>query len=400
VIGVVVLGSTGSIGESTLDVLARHPDRFRVVGLGARRNTERLYEQVRRWRPDYVALADRDAAGGFAARMAAGQSNTRVLGGEEGLVELAQLPDAQIVMAAIVGAAGLRSTLAAAGAGKRLLLANKESLVMAGPLVIAAARAGGATLLPIDSEHNAIFQCLPRDTACGAPPAGVRRVLLTASGGPFIDWPTDALRGATPEQACAHPNWIMGRKISVDSATLMNKGLEIIEARLLFGLAAEQIEVVVHRQSIVHSLVEYVDGSVLAQLGAPDMRTPIAQALAWPDRMASGAPFLDLAKVGRLDFCAPDPARFPSLRLAQAAAREGGLAPAILSAANEIAVQAFLERHLNFTDIPAVTETVLEAMPGGNVRELDEVLAADEEARVRARAAVAAARPTERSALA
>jgi 1-deoxy-D-xylulose-5-phosphate reductoisomerase len=384
-IGVVVLGSTGSIGETTLDVLARHPDRFRVVGLGARRNSERLYEQVRRWRPDYVALGDRDAAGGFAARIAAMRSHTRVLGGEEGLVELAQLPDAPCVMAAIVGAAGLRSTLAAARAGKRLLLANKESLVMAGSLVMAAARAGGATLLPIDSEHNAIFQCLPRDTRCGSRSAGVRRVLLTASGGPFLDWPRTALRDATPEQACAHPNWVMGRKISVDSATLMNKGLEIIEACFLFELAADQIEVVVHRQSVVHSLVEYADGSVLAQLGAPDMRTPIAQALAWPERMASGAPFLELATVGRLDFCAPDPERFPSLRLAQAAAREGGVRPAILNAANEIAVQAFLDRQLNFTEIPAVTEAVLEAMPGGNVRELDQVLAVDTEARMRAR---------------
>ncbi|MGQ0836129.1 MAG: 1-deoxy-D-xylulose-5-phosphate reductoisomerase [Gammaproteobacteria bacterium] len=400
-IGVVVLGSTGSIGESTLDVLARHPDRFRVVGLGARRNTERLFEQVRRWRPDFVALADRDAAGGFAARLAATpQSRTRVLGGEEGLIELAQLAEVDCVMAAIVGAAGLRSTLAAARAGKRLLLANKESLVMAGPLVMAAAHTGGATLLPIDSEHNAIFQCLPRDAACGVSPSGVRRVLLTASGGPFLDWPTAALQDATPEQACAHPNWVMGRKISVDSATLMNKGLEVIEAGYLFGLDAERIEVVVHRQSVVHSLVEYVDGSVLAQLGAPDMRTPIAQAFAWPERMESGAPFLDLAKVGRLDFSAPDPARFPCLALAQAAARDGGLRPAILNAANEIAVQAFLERQLNFTGIPAVTETVLETMAGGNVSSLDDVLAADTEARARARGAIEDLRASQRSAIA
>jgi len=400
VIGVVVLGSTGSIGESTLDVLARHPERFRVVGLGARRNSERLYEQVRRWRPEYVALADRDAAGAFAARMAASPSQTRVLGGEEGIVELAQLREADCIMAAIVGSAGLRSTLAAARAGKRLLLANKESLVMAGPLLMDAVRTGGATLLPIDSEHNAIFQCLPRDAACGVPPAGVRRVLLTASGGPFLDWPAAALRDVTPEQACAHPNWAMGRKISVDSATLMNKGLEVIEACSLFGVTADQVEVVVHRQSVVHSLVEYVDGSVLAQLGAPDMRTPIAQALAWPGRMSSGAEFLDLVKVGRFDFGAPDPARFPSLALAQGAAHEGGLRPAILNAANEVAVQAFLDRQLNFTEIPAVTEFVLATMTGGPIRDLEAVLATDAEARVCARAAVERLQPSARSALA
>jgi 1-deoxy-D-xylulose-5-phosphate reductoisomerase len=323
-----------------------------------------------------------------------------VLGGEDALVELAQLPEADSVMAAIVGGAGLRSTLAAARAGKRLLLANKESLVMAGPLVMSAVRASKATLLPIDSEHNAIFQCLPHDAAAGVAPRGVRRVLLTASGGPFLDWPTAALRDVTPEQACAHPTWAMGRKISVDSATLMNKGLEVIEACSLFGLNAEQIEVIVHRQSLVHSLVEYVDGSVLAQLAAPDMRTPIAQALAWPDRMESGAPFLDLAQGVRLEFGAPDPERFPCLALAQAVAREGGLRPAILNAANEIAVQAFLERQLNFDDIPAVTATVLEKMPGGRIQSLDDVLATDAEARARARAVVTARKPHTRSALA
>jgi 1-deoxy-D-xylulose-5-phosphate reductoisomerase len=399
VIGVVVLGSTGSIGESTLDVLARHPDRFRVLGLGARRNTERLFEQVMRWKPDYVALADRDAAGGFAARMAAAHAHTRVLGGEEGLVELAQLREAECVMAAIVGAAGLRSTLAAARAGKRLLLANKESLVMAGPLVMAAVAASGATLLPIDSEHNAIFQCLPRD-GTGAGERGVRRVLLTASGGPFLDWPMPALRDVTPEQACAHPNWVMGRKISVDSATLMNKGLEVIEACHLFGVAPESVDVVVHRQSVVHSLVEYVDGSVLAQLGAPDMRTPIAHALAWPQRISSGAQFLDLVQVGRLDFCAPDPVRFPALKLAQVAARAGGASPAILNAANEIAVQAFLERRLNFTEIPAVTETVLTTMTGGPIHDLETVLAVDAEARIRAAETISGVRAGKQSAIA
>jgi 1-deoxy-D-xylulose-5-phosphate reductoisomerase len=381
-------------------VLARHPDRFRLVGLGARRNSERLYEQVRRWRPAYVAVADRDAAGAFAARVTASSLPSRVLGGEEGIVELAQLREADCVMAAIVGSAGLRSTLAAARAGKRLLLANKESLVMAGPLLMEAVRTGGATLLPIDSEHNAIFQCLPRDATCGVPSAGVRRVLLTASGGPFLDWPAAALHAVTPEQACAHPNWVMGRKISVDSATLMNKGLEVIEACALFGVSPDQVEVTVHRQSVVHSLVEYVDGSVLAQLGAPDMRTPIAQALAWPERIASGAEYLDLVKVGRLDFEAPDPQRFPSLALAQAAAREGGLRPAILNAANEIGVQAFLDGRLNFTEIPAVTEFVLATMTGGPMRDLEAVLATDTEARARARAAVERLHPAERSAMA
>lgn len=383
-IGVCVLGSTGTIGDNTLDVLARHPQRFRLVALGARRNAAKLAEQCLRWRPDYAALAEESAARELAARLAAAGSRTRVLGGEAALVELAVLPEVQYVMAGIVGSAGLRSTLAAARAGKRLLLANKESLVMAGPLLLAAARAGGAMVLPIDSEHNAIFQCLPPDARPGEPPPGVRRVLLTASGGPFVDWPREALARVTPEQACAHPNWVMGRKISVDSATLMNKGLELIEACFLFGLAPAQVEILVHRQSIVHSLVEYIDGSVLAQLGSPDMRTPIAQALGWPERLASGVQFLDLILAARLDFCAPDPERFRCLALAQAAARAGGLQPAILNAANEIAVEAFLDRQLNFLEIPAVIEAVITQMSGGPIHGLDDVLAADAEARRRA----------------
>jgi 1-deoxy-D-xylulose-5-phosphate reductoisomerase len=295
-------------------------------------------------------------------------------------------------MAAIVGAAGLRSTLAAARAGKRLLLANKESLVMAGPLLMEAVRAGGATLLPIDSEHNAIFQCMPHNLRVGEAPAGVRRVLLTASGGPFRDWAREAIATATPEQACAHPNWVMGRKISVDSATLMNKGLELIEACLLFGLPPQQVEVVVHPQSIVHSAVEYEDGSVLAQLGSPDMRTPIAHALAWPERIASGVNFLDLIRTARLDFRAPDPEKFRCLALAQAAARAGGLAPAILNAANEIAVQAFLDRQLNFLEIATVIEAVVARSGGGVVGSLDDVLAADAESRQRARERVLSSR--------
>ncbi|HEU4623908.1 MAG TPA: 1-deoxy-D-xylulose-5-phosphate reductoisomerase [Steroidobacteraceae bacterium] len=385
-IGVTVLGSTGSIGENTLDVLARHPDRFRVVALAANKSAAKLAQQVVQHRPDYAVLADDGALAELRERIARAGVGTRVLGGESALLEIATLPQVDYVMAAIVGAAGLRSTFAAAKAGKRLLIANKESLVMAGPLLIEAARASGATLLPVDSEHSAIFQCLPPNTRAGEAPKGVRRVVLTASGGPFLDWPLEKLATCTPEQACAHPNWVMGRKISVDSATLMNKGLELIEAALLFGLDPAQVDVVVHRQSIVHSLVEYVDGSVLAQLGSPDMRTPIAYALAWPDRVASGVEFLDLIRAGRLDFCAPDVDRFRCLALAQAAARAGGLSPAILNAANEVAVQAFLDRQLNFLDIARVSEAVLAKMTGGPVparpiRDLDDVLGADAEAR-------------------
>jgi 1-deoxy-D-xylulose-5-phosphate reductoisomerase len=411
VIGVTVLGSTGSIGENTLDVLARHPDRFRVVALAANKNAAKLAQQVIQWRPDYAVLADESALDELRERIARAGVSTRVLGGASGLSEIATLPEAQYVMAAIVGAAGLRSTFAAAKAGKRLLIANKESLVMAGPLLIEAARASGATLLPVDSEHSAIFQCLPQaglqclppDTRAGQALKGVRRVVLTASGGPFLDWPIEKLASCTPEQACAHPNWVMGRKISVDSATLMNKGLELIEAALLFGLDPAQVDVVVHRQSIVHSLVEYVDGSVLAQLGSPDMRTPIAYALAWPDRLASGVEFLDLIRAGRLEFCAPDVDRFRCLALAQAAARAGGLAPAILNAANEVAVQAFLDRQLNFLDIARVSDAVLAKMTGGPVparpiRDLDDVLTADAEARRIARERIPTLQTRERGA--
>ena len=383
-IGVAVLGATGSVGESTLDVLARHPERYRIVALAGRGNAARLAEQCLEFTPDYAALVDPQAAAELERRLAGRGLHTRVLAGEAALIELAGLAEVQYVMAAIVGAAGLRSTLAAVQAGKRVLLANKESLVMAGPLLMAAVREHHATLVPIDSEHNAIFQCLPPGTRAGEPPAGVRRILLTASGGPFLDVPQESLMAVTPEQACAHPTWVMGRKISVDSATLMNKGLEVIEACLLFGLAPDRIEVLVHRQSIVHSLVEYVDGSVLAQLGSPDMRTPIAHALAWPERVSSGVQFLDLVKIGALEFRAPDCERFPCLGLAQAAARAGGLAPAALNAANEVAVAAFLERRLNFRDIPTVIEAVMARSVSGDLGSLDDVLAADAEARSRA----------------
>ena len=384
-IGVAVLGSTGSIGESTLDVLARHPERFRLVALAANSNAAKLARQVLTLRPAYAALADEAAAAELTRLLADAAPQTRVLAGPGALEEIARSSEVDCVMAAIVGAAGLPSTLAAARAGKRLLLANKESLVMAGPLLLAAARGAGATLLPIDSEHNAIFQCLPPGATPGVAPPGLKRVLLTASGGPFRDTPREALEGVTPEAACAHPNWVMGRKISVDSATLMNKGLELIEACVLFGLKPEQIQILVHPQSIVHSLVEYVDGSVLAQLGAPDMRTPIAHALAWPERIDSGVESLDLLRAGRLDFRPPDVEKFRCLALAQAAACAGGLHPVLLNAANEVAVQAFLERRLNFPGIAAVIEAVVERGTGGAIGGLDEVLAADAEGRVRAR---------------
>jgi 1-deoxy-D-xylulose-5-phosphate reductoisomerase len=382
--GVAILGSTGSVGEHTLDVIARHPDRFRVVALGAHRNVEKLADQCRRFAVPNAALADVGSAAALEAALRERQAPTRVLAGEQGLVEIAGLPEVHSVMAAIVGAAGLPSTLAAARAGKRLLLANKESLVMAGPLLMRIVRDGNATLLPIDSEHNAVFQCLPPNTRCGEAPPGVRKILLTASGGPFIDTDRARLDRVTPQEACAHPNWVMGRKISVDSATLMNKGLEFIEACLLFGVSPQQVEVVIHRESIVHSLVEYVDGSVLAQLGAPDMRTPIAHALAWPERVTSGVQSLDLIKVGMLRFEAPDLRRFPALALAQEAARAGGSRPASLNAANEVAVSAFLEGGLNFARIPAVIESVMATTTAGEIRDLDDVLAADAEARARA----------------
>jgi 1-deoxy-D-xylulose-5-phosphate reductoisomerase len=380
-VGVCVLGSTGTIGDNTLDVLARHPERFRVVALGARRDHAKLFAQCQRFRPDYAALVEPEAARSLEQALRTAGLPTRVLVGEGALDTLAALPEAPYVMAGIVGAAGLSSSLAAARAGKRLMIANKEPLVMAGPILSEAARVGGATLLPIDSEHNAIFQCWPAGARTGEAPKGVRRILLTASGGPFVDWSAEQIAAATPEQACKHPKWVMGRKISVDSATLMNKGLEVIEARILFGLPLEQVEVVVHRQSLVHSIVEYVDGSMLAQLGSPDMRTPIAYALGWPERLDSGVQFLDLVRAGNLQFEAPDMARFPCLRLAREAAVAGGLAPTVLNAANEVAVAAFLEGRLNFAGIARVIEAVLATAPSGAASDLAVVLAADAKAR-------------------
>ena len=378
---IAILGATGSIGASALDVIARHPERFEVVALTARRQWKALFELVCRFKPRYAAMLDIRAAGELAAAIRGAGLATRVLAGPDGLCTIAALPEADTVIAAIVGATGLEPTLAAAKSGKRILLANKETLVLAGKLFIAALRDGGSSLLPIDSEHNAIFQCLPSDRVCGEAAPGVRRILLTASGGPFRSTPHNELSGVTPEQACAHPTWRMGRKISVDSATMMNKGLEVIEARWLFGLPPDAIDVVIHPQSIVHSLVEYVDGSVLAQLGNPDMRTPIAQALAWPDRIASGVAPLDLAALGALDFAAPEAARFPCLGLAYDALRADGTAPAMLNAANEVAVAAFLEHRIRFTQIAAVCEETMSRLASRPLTTLDEALDADREAR-------------------
>jgi 1-deoxy-D-xylulose-5-phosphate reductoisomerase len=386
--GLVVLGSTGSIGENTLDVAARHPDRFRIVALAARANDRILAEQCLRFRPAIAAMLDGTAAARLTKRLAAAGCDTRVLAGPEALLSVATLPEAELVMAAIVGAAGLAPTLAAAAAGKQLLLANKEALVLAGALLIDAARKSGARLLPIDSEHNAVFQCLPADQGRGGPPPGVTRILLTASGGPFLKTRREDFASVTPEQAIAHPNWRMGRKISVDSATLMNKGLELIEACHLFGVGPDRVKIVIHPQSIVHSLVEFDDGSVLAQLSHPDMRVPIAHALGWPDRIASGVQSLDLVQVAQLSFEAPDLERFPCLGLAVKAARAGGTAPAVVNAANEVAVAAFLERSLNFDNIATVIDSVLQQHQVKPVRTLDDALAADTWARDRAGAAL------------
>ncbi len=373
-----ILGATGSIGVSTLDVVARHPDRFEVVALSGHRQVARLAEQCLAFAPAIAVVMDAEAARSL-RELLAGRVATEVMHGEAALEHIAALPEVDTVMAAIVGAAGLRPTLAAARAGKRILLANKESLVMCGSVFMDEVTAHGATLLPIDSEHNAVFQCMPAQGR-----AGVRRILLTASGGPFRCTPLDTLDHVTPDQACAHPNWEMGRKISVDSATMMNKGLEVIEARWLFDAPPECIDVVIHPQSIVHSMVEYVDGSVLAQMGNPDMRTPIAHALAWPERIESGVGPLDLAMAADLVFERPDLSRFPCLKLAFSALAAGGGTPAVLNAANEVAVAAFLERRLGFRAIADVISETLETLPGLPAGTLDEVFAADAAARVTA----------------
>lgn len=380
-IGVTVLGSTGSIGVNTLDVMARHGDKYRAVALTANRDAARMLEQCRQFQPDYAVMVDEAAAETLAAGLREAGLKTEVLVGAAGLVRVAELPQADCVMAAIVGAAGLLPTLAAARAGKRILLANKEALVVSGPIFMEAVKQNGALLLPVDSEHNAVFQGLPHAYSGDMDKAGVRRILLTASGGPFRDLELAQLDSVTPDQACAHPNWVMGRKISVDSATMMNKGLEVIEARWLFNAEPGRIEVVIHPQSVIHSLVDYVDGSMLAQLGSPDMRTPIANALAWPERIEAGVQPLDLFEVARLDFQAPDLARFPCLRLAYQALERGGTAPAILNAANEVAVDAFLHGRLKFTAIASVVEQTLAALPSSSVESLEQLLAVDQEAR-------------------
>ncbi|SEP93662.1 1-deoxy-D-xylulose 5-phosphate reductoisomerase [Pseudomonas cuatrocienegasensis] len=379
-----MLGATGSIGLSTLDVIARHPERYAVFALTAFSRVAELAGLCLRHRPAFAVVADAAAAALLQAQLADAGLATRVLVGEAGLAEVAAHPEVDAVMAAIVGAAGLTPTLAAVEAGKKVLLANKEALVMSGALFMQAVRRSGAQLLPIDSEHNAIFQCLPVDYSRGLGAVGVRRILLTASGGPFRETPLAQLDAVTPEQACAHPNWSMGRKISVDSASMMNKGLELIEACWLFDAPPSRVEVVVHPQSVIHSLVDYIDGSVLAQLGNPDMRTPIAHALAWPERIDSGVAPLDLFAIARLDFQAPDEQRFPCLRLARLAAEQGGTAPAMLNAANEVAVQAFLERRIRFPEIARIIDHVLSAEAVLPVEQLACVFEADRRARVRA----------------
>lgn len=376
-----VLGATGSIGASTLDVVAQHPDRYQILALSGHRRLNELAELCRRFQPVYAAVPDQVSADRLAGLLQGAQALPEILVGEAGLEFIAAHPEVDTVMAAIVGAAGLKPTLAAVKAGKRVLLANKEALVMSGALFIEAVQASGATLLPIDSEHNAIFQCLADPATPGLARKGVRRILLTASGGPFRETPAEELIGVTPDQACAHPKWSMGRKISVDSATLMNKGLELIEACWLFEATPEQVEVVIHPQSVIHSLVDYVDGSVLAQLGNPDMRTPIAHALAWPERIGSGVAPLNLFDIGRLEFERPDEARFPCLRLAREAAQAGGCMPATLNAANEVAVEAFLAGQLGFTEIPQLIESVLKGVEPCPAADLEAVFAADNTAR-------------------
>ena len=367
-----VLGATGSVGASTLDVVARHADRYKVFALTANGSADALLKLCRTHKPRYAVLSGTQESANL--RKEFSKENTELLFGTKALDEVAAHPDCQVVMASIVGAAGLSSTLSAARAGKRVLLANKEALVMSGPLVIEAAKRSGAELLPIDSEHNAVFQCFSDRKA-------VRKIILTASGGPFRTAPLEALAAVTPDQACAHPNWVMGRKISVDSATMMNKGLEVIEARWLFDMAPERIEVLIHPQSIVHSLVEYVDGSMIAQLSNPDMRVPIAHALGYPSRIESGARSLDLAALRSLSFERPDETRFPCLPLAYAALRAGGTAAAVLNAANEIAVEAFLSARLRFTAIAHVIADTLAALPARPASGLAEILAADDHAR-------------------
>lgn len=379
--GICILGATGSIGVNTLDVAARHPDKYKIVALSANSQVDRLLEQCEKYRPEYAVLADNKAAAELAEKVKNKKLSTQVLSGNEGLETIASLPQVDYVMAAIVGAAGLKPTLAAARAGKRILLANKEALVMSGQIFMDEVKKNNAVLLPIDSEHNAIFQCLPEDYEKGLAESGITKILLTGSGGPFRTKAASELENVTPDQACAHPNWSMGRKISVDSATMMNKGLEIIEACWLFNTNPDNIQVVVHPQSVIHSMVQYSDGSVLAQLGQPDMRTPIAHALSWPERIESGVEKLDLFSIAQLEFEQPDYERFPCLRLAEESIRKGGTAPAILNAANEIAVASFLDNKLKFTDIAYIVEQTLVNLTSRPANSLIEILEDDLAAR-------------------
>lgn len=380
--GLCILGATGSIGVSTLDVAARHPDKYDVVALTANTNIDTLYQQCLEHRPEYAVVVDEKKAKDFEEKVAASEiSKLKVLKGTKALETVASLENVDSVMAAIVGAAGLLPTLAAAKARKDVLLANKEALVMSGDIFMQAVTESGANLLPIDSEHNAIFQCMPAGYHAGDTAKQARRILLTASGGPFRETPIPELESVTPEQAVAHPKWDMGRKISVDSATMMNKGLELIEACLLFNMKPEQIQVVIHKQSIIHSMVDYVDGSVLAQMGNPDMRTPIAHAMAYPERFDSGVVPLDIFEVAHMDFEKPDLQRFPCLRLAQEAIGSGGIMPTVLNAANEIAVDAFLNEKVKFTDIAVIIEKTMQQFSADSADTLEIVLAADKNAR-------------------
>jgi len=381
---ITVLGSTGSIGKSTLDVVARHPAKYQIFALTANQQDELLFEQCRQFKPSFAVMLDEQASQRLGQRIVSAGLETEVLCGVEGLEQVSSAPAVDAVMAAIVGAAGLKPTLAAARAGKRILLANKETLVMAGRIFMDEVHKSGSQLLPIDSEHNAIFQALPNQYSGEMTTSGVSKILLTASGGPFRNTPLSELKCVTPDQACAHPNWVMGRKISVDSATMMNKGLEVIEAHWLFNAHADSIQVVVHPQSVIHSMVQYVDGSVLAQLGNPDMRTPIAYGLAYPQRIDAGVAPLDLFKIAHLDFVEPDFERFPCLALAYRALRAGGTAPALMNAANEVAVDAFLSKQIAFLDIPHLIGEVLDKLPYVSVNDLDDVLQADAQARVAA----------------
>ncbi len=381
---ITVLGSTGSIGVSTLDVIRRHPERYRAFALCAHSQIDKLFAQCLEFKPQFAVMRDAPLASALAERCRAAGLSTEVRHGVESLIELSALPEVDAVMAAIVGAAGLEPTLAAARAGKRVMLANKEVLVMAGELFMHAVREHGAILLPVDSEHNAIFQSLPADFSHGLSACGVQKILLTASGGPFRTVALDELSHVTPDQACAHPNWVMGRKISVDSATMMNKGLEFIEAKWLFNAEPEQIQVIIHPQSVIHSMVQYRDGSVLAQMGQPDMRTPIAHALGFPERVASGVGALDFSRIGELSFLPVDFARYPCLKLAIEACWAGQGATTALNAANEIAVDAFLNGNIGFTDIYRVVAEVLSNLKQSNINDLQSILTIDTEARLAA----------------